>query len=357
MNMKDKMSICEKIRDKILDFNDLNPQEQARIRAHLAQCESCRKHFQEINSIMTGLKQANRSSHVDAELLERYVVFTNSRAGEPDYDGSRLSGKEIAAVEKHLASCKACSKKMAAMTAEYNSLAQYLGDAGLPKTKIGTRPLAEKVREKVGAGANALAGLWDKILPAPAPRLIPLAVTAFAIALLVLLLPYLRSTTPGYADLAKISPEQIVNITRGAEDARLNQALLDFRKGAYPAAAAGLEKYIRENPSATDIAYTNYLCGLTYILEGNKNLSDGIEAVDQLQIDRGIQHLQAAAQLASSDRIEEMAYWYLGKAFLMKQDGNAAKAYFEKVIALKGRKSDVARQMLNNLQKILISGK
>jgi anti-sigma factor RsiW len=105
------MNPCEDMHDKIIFYDDLSPGEQQAVRQHIDSCADCRKYLEEVQALTLGLQQNISANHIDDKLLRRYGIYL-ADPDEPDYDGRQLTRQEIASIESHVKTCRACGQKV-----------------------------------------------------------------------------------------------------------------------------------------------------------------------------------------------------------------------------------------------------
>jgi tetratricopeptide (TPR) repeat protein len=143
---------------------------------------------------------------------------------------------------------------------------------------------------------------------------------------------------PSIAQLARFEPPRYEPLTlRGTPDeatARFQRGMEHYRKGDYSRAAEDLRVAADLDPEA---AHSRFFLGIAELLLKRENA--------------GIERLQGTIALGDSAYLEE-AHFYLAKAFLGRQDPRAAETELKKLIQLGGSRSNEARRLLAQIQKL-----
>jgi hypothetical protein len=198
------MKTCEEYYDLIVFFDGLSPGEKQQVQTHAEKCSDCRKHFAAFQAIRAGLKKREHAGHVDEALLTRYGIHL-SNPDEPDYDGRRLTRREITAVEEHVNRCQPCQQKVARITEEYREIEEYLAQEGMPSLYLGKASLWSVVKEKALNFFEAMAGFAKSVTTLPKLQLYPVAATVLAgVVILLWVSPLFRGSEHGYYQLAAL---------------------------------------------------------------------------------------------------------------------------------------------------------
>jgi TolA-binding protein len=139
------------------------------------------------------------------------------------------------------------------------------------------------------------------------------------------------------ADLARMEPPRYTpGRVRGAPDeatARYQEAMKQYERGDYAAAAKGLSAAAALDPEAPHIAF---FLGISQLMSG--------------QIDAAIDALRRTVALGDSPYIEEAGF-FLGKAYLRRENVKEARTEFERVVQLRGAREKEARQLVDELDR------
>jgi TolA-binding protein len=133
-----------------------------------------------------------------------------------------------------------------------------------------------------------------------------------------------------------------------------SKGLSAFQEGNYQQAIREMEMFLSESPDSTSQFYAHYLLGISCLSAAESDLGGRFQKIDRNLLSKGMEHLQSAGSLTAYPGYKEECYWYLGKAYLLKGDGAAAKELFEKMIHLKGRRFREAREIIEELDKIKV---
>lgn len=126
-----------------------------------------------------------------------------------------------------------------------------------------------------------------------------------------------------------------------------------MNEGRYSEAITLLEPFSEEASDASEdrlVNYAHYLSGLAWVYEAKSEVFGRVLAYSDARLDRAIDHLQAVTESGQGGRVEEDAYWLLGKAHLMKKDPARALEAFGEVVRMNGRHASEARQLIQALE-------
>ena len=77
-----------------------------------------------------------KTQHIALQQLDRYAVHLFS-PDETDYDGKRLSDKDVEQITTHLDSCEKCTKSFQKLQTQLWELDQFLDEQSLPEVTVG----------------------------------------------------------------------------------------------------------------------------------------------------------------------------------------------------------------------------
>jgi tetratricopeptide (TPR) repeat protein len=338
---------CKEYSEKIIFLDDLDEKEKEIVQSHLKECKDCQLYFENVTRIMHSLKSTSCSTD---EQLTRFIISENF-PGESDFDGEKLPIHETLKIKSHLQGCRLCGEKYEEMRTEFKALESFVDESIMAYLKLGKNSVSKlfnTIRTELGDLTENLRGL----LTSPQRKFVFISVTAIAVLLVMILFPLIFTNSGSmYHKLGKLENTEISFLTRGAGAGRLQQGVSEFNNGNYSLAAEELESFILEHSGDPNQEIAEYVCGLAYLFQANKNLDKQIEPLQYQNIETGIQHLQTVLSISANRRLQEDSNWYIGKAYLMKGDGSTAVEYFEKVQNSRGRKAQKAKEILLELKK------
>jgi len=347
------METCKKFYEKILLFDDLSTHEQLEVKHHIANCDKCRKQLEKFQMIIYSLKRSQVSHVIDDTLLLHFSIHI-SAPKEPDYDGRKLTRSEISKIRKHLAECSECMQKVDQYCQEYKEIDDYLEKSEFPTPSLAAKFSWSLVSEKVIHFLKSVTLTVKSKIFVPIPKFYPISVGAMAIILLMILVgPFFRGSGNPYLELASLDREKISLVTRSTGLLPLSDGFSAFHERDFKKAIQNLERFITNNSTDPSIFYAHYLLGISYLLQAKSGLLGRFQKYDTKLVDQGIQNLQMAETLIVNIGIKEECYWYIGKAHLMKSDGENAKQVFEKVLNMQGRRYKEAKQTIREIDNIL----
>ena len=152
---------------------------------------------------------------------------------------------------------------------------------------------------------------------------------------LIILCVYVRAyfIRPAYFNLAKIDLEQKQTFrTATITESDLAHGIRLLNEGKVDKAIGFLNSAIVQNPNIYD-AY--YYLGVAYLLHAKISLPGFSYKYDSRQVAEGINYLNDALMRSNDNQFyQEDCFWYLGKAYIMLGELEAASIYIEKIIKL-----------------------
>jgi len=238
-----------------------------------------------------------------------------------------IQGKFTSAQHQHVQNCAYCQKMI--------HLFQKYAAESLPTT------------EKINWWSRLLASLrsnWQGIteglgaLVKPIP--IPARLTIVGVAATITLMLFIIPAGKKYSHLARVEPlyyqpiESRGEVSLSEAERLFQQGMAFYQQGDYRSAINKLLLVIKQQP---DNVNANFYLGLCYLLIKKP--------------DRAIFHLQKVIEL-NAKFLYEKCYWYLGNAYLLKNDRKKALEMFDKVVAMEGDYEWEAREMIDDIKEI-----
>jgi len=348
------MTHCDKNQEKLLLFGELDQKEQNEIMEHMEVCESCRSQLEQYRQIEAGLAELTNPKHMDDDLLVRYSVHL-SDPDVGDYDGRKLSRREISALETHVAQCASCEARLTKLVEEYQQTAAYFESSNLPDMMLTPATLADAFAARVTTVKQLVQGTLAALkesLSAPIPRFFPVVLGAVAMLFAVVWWgPFYRSDNP-YWDFAAVSQDRVASLTRGSLSPELQVGVAAFVRGDYSSAIARLEAFAANNPEHPSVAYAYYLAGVASLQQARTDVLGRFRDVDTELVDQAIGNLHNAELASTNLGIKENCHWYLAKAFLLLEDVAQAQEQLQKIISGRGRRYGEAQQLMHALDSV-----
>jgi hypothetical protein len=343
------MNTCKEFYDKMILFEELDPQEQQKMKYHLQTCANCRKQFKEFRSIDQVL---NNMHHLSENIVTRYGLYL-ADPKTPDYDGQKLSSAEIVKIEHHVKLCPTCAHKISEIKQEYKRIESFLDEAGVPAIDVGKVPGQISVTKKMAIAAQYIGdGVSQFFSRRFYPILTASAVAVVVVMLLVLVKPYLKKNANLIQTLAYIKQEPIDFAVRDDLSPLFNQAVQSFNNSHFDVAINSYIEFIAQTKDSMMLAYAHSLLGTSYLLASQEDFLKWTYKYNYNFIDNGIFHLEAALRLTNNSRIHEDAYWFLIKAYLMKNDLVNARSAAKMLILLDGKRTNNAQELIARLDRI-----
>lgn len=337
------MSSCEEFQARIPDLQELRPDEWTDLERHTTTCRDCRAKLDVHRRLMAALRALEAPLHVDGERLTRFAIHRAAPA-EPDYDLVRLSGREVQQIEGHVSECPRCRLAVESIVEQYREIDRVLAEAGIPPVPTVRPSIWVLVR-------NELERAWlrakNALISTPS---YPAAVVALGVFLIALVWTGSWLRDP-YQALANVEVTETSFLTRDSSSA-LTQGMTLMNEGRYSEAIALLEQYSDSESDDRLLNYAHYLSGLAWVYEARTEVFGRVLAYSDARLDRAIAHLQKVTQSDVGGRVQEDAFWLLGKAHLMKKNPERALEAFAEVEQMHGRRASEARQLILALEAL-----
>jgi outer membrane protein assembly factor BamD (BamD/ComL family) len=184
-----------------------------------------------------------------------------------------------------------------------------------------------------------------------ASRWIPIAIAATLLFFVLNPSIFFNNTSSDISQLAHLDDVKIQYGVRGNSQVLLQQGIEALNEKSFVEAVNHFENSINQNPNDLNKGYTHYLCGLALLLKADRNTSAQTEQEKKALINNSLTHLQISLSTNNNLSMRENTLWYMAKAYLMKNDIEEARNYFQKITALKGRRFSKSREILSILEK------
>lgn len=270
------------------------------------------------------------SSHISLDDFSEYILFKNNNST------ALLSDSKIRLIENHLKKCDKCSKVFSELSLEYEDIGSFISK-NLPQ------PDPAKDRTNVLKIHTGIFNVFKY----------PVASAAIIIVLYFSLLIISDLTTPQYYKYSSIDENSLNYITRGRATNNFQTGLNALDKGNPDLAIKYFKKDISDNKNDGTIFYTNYILGLTYLENAEKDFLGLFPSYDHRKVNAAIENLNKCILKNNSGNfpnITSNAYFFISKAYLMLDNPNMAKINLQIVIKLKGSRSAEAKRILDNIQ-------
>ncbi len=282
--------------------------------------------------------------HISNDLLTRYAIYLED-SDNPDYDGKRLSFRQMNQIKHHIVACDLCGKQLQSVRQEFRIVLAHAEEAGLGtlSTHEGSQgiPFNEYRRSSKGH--------WLEKLKVPKTQI----AAAFGLILLVLAVSfYYQTQRQPYNELAVIHrPEIEFEVRSGISDAAA-EALRHYQKDHYEEAATTFERLLLTKTNKEWLPFVHYYAGLSYLLASDKKILGLIYDFDQKKVQNGIKHLQEVERLTQNIRYREDAHWYLAKAHLRLQDYQSAIEELHNILQFPGTRTEAAKELIEEVSRV-----
>jgi len=300
----------------LIDNEPIPEKEAPQFEAHLAGCEHCRQHLEQLrqteDTINLTIDSASKRHLTTAELR----AFANQKiASEP----------QQRKIQAHLQSCESCQQ-----------LYEFVKQSGQ------FQPQFELSRKSILTRSSWLEWLkhiiekLDSLLPAPR-ILIPVAVTII-LAFFTFNIIYERISTPSsLAELAETSPYPYFDTGLRTSQTLLEQlhyrGMKYYVQKDYSLAAEKLNQVVVQDSTNTSARF--YL-GICYFMENRLNAAE--------------KHFRTYIQ---AEPTKARGYWYLAQIYLIQENKAKALNTLEKVVVLNEDPfSEKARQVIEKISRV-----
>lgn len=315
------------------------------------------------------MENANEENDFIEKFKEQLIDLRTTLVGQcPDSDKliqyfkDELTSEEKERFEGHFDSCPGCLETLQrwqhseSMTGEkealprnWNEIAARMDAQVYPYLSSIEQPAAaDEIRTTEGSGLlGRLRELSNRLVPAPRLAYAGLAVV-FCVGFTY---GYAFLSRPNYYHLAQIY-YQDTGAIRGEsfKSEKLQKGLQAFAHGKFGDAITWLNQFLENAPEHYQ---ANFSLGLAYLFESKKALLGLPYSFDAKNVGEGIRYLTRALALSSENPFyREDCLWYLGKAYLMKDDIGGAEQQFERILKLNRpnlMKRDAVKDMLKKI--------
>ncbi len=275
--------------------------------------------LQEYQIISNKLNDISSRFHLNNALLSKYVLYLNNIPVE-DTNFKIL----IPQIEKHISTCSDCQKEFENLNEEYSDVDDYLSDQIKSEKHVTSKP----------AGKKSLFGMFNSVY----------VNYSFASLIVVIILYFSLFTiselaTPSYKKLKDLNELNDFSSNRGRISTHFQNGLAAIKENDYAKAVTIFNEDIKQNPSDETIFYTHYILGLAHLKKSESAFLGLFNSFDQSEIDKAIANFNKAVEKNNSGLFTNITYdlyYFLGKAYLLKDDFENAGSYLNMVIEYKG---------------------
>jgi len=240
------------------------------------------------------------------------------------YEFDELARDDRRKFEAHLLSCDYCFQNLYALSPV---IKRMRGNPRLFLSILKREPFWRKIKQKIAALMPAIRIQRRGWIAIPA--------TAIVVLYFLLLRP-----APELSDLAHLEPVpyRALQIKSGATTTAAERffeaGMAAYVQKDYAGAIEQLALAARQD--STNASFHFYL-GLCYLLSNH--------------VDPAIEHLQRTIALGGNSVLEK-AHWYLGNAWLLKEDRAQALAAFRKVVEMEGDYRWEAEEIIGKIERL-----
>jgi tetratricopeptide (TPR) repeat protein len=285
--------------------------------------------YGDLNTFLSG------SKHIHTELLSSYILY--EMGDEPENKLIPLIRKKI---KSHLDECLICNEEYTFLINDYNEVKEHVN-------KSVSR---EVTQNKLHENKSSFIPVFFK------QSGFRYAFTTLAVLIVsfVGLIYVSSSITPEFKkDLFQTESEDAY-LTRGRTSPLFQQGLNALDEKDYLKAIEFLSKDISEHKSEKSIFYSHYILGLTYLRASESDIFGLFQSYEKENVNLAIASFKEALDKNDSGSYESLkldTYYYLGRAYLLVDNRDSAISSLQEVIEGKGKFSNDAQQIINDLEK------
>ncbi len=334
------MDSCKNYKDKIIFFDDMNENEKRDLLSHVESCDSCRAEFHTARAIAASLANRASAHQVSDESLQRYAVQL-STAGEPDYDGERLSPAETTQIENHLEICGDCRKKLEDLQKEFLAIDAHLDEMEFPNISI---------ERQAAIQSGSLVTRLKRISSIFSRPRIPAVLGAVAALVAVWLSPFFRGGEHPYKNAIALDSNLMWGQVRGGGEHNLDRARIAFDQQNYQQVVVSAEAFIADNPGSALLHQAWLIKGVSQLRASQTNIWGRFYDFDSMKLAQSVEALKQALALAANELEKEESRWFLAQANLALKDGEKAKLLLTEIVAQNGRRYNEAKRLLETFE-------
>jgi tetratricopeptide (TPR) repeat protein len=285
--------------------------------------------YGDLNTFLSG------SKHIHTELLSSYILY--EMGDEPENKLIPLIRKKI---KSHLDECLICNEEYTFLINDYNEVKEYVN-------KTVSR---EVTQNKLHENKSSFISVFFKQSGFR---------YAFA-TLIILIVGYVglfslsTTLTPYYKKNIFTDEQQDFYKSRGRTSPLFQQGLNAIENGDYSNAIQFLSEDISKHQNEKSIFYTHYIIGITYLKAAESDFIGLFRSFDKDQVNLALANLKESVDKNNSGDYESLkldSYYFIGRAYLLNDDKDAAISSLQKVIDGKGKYSKEAVQLISDLEK------
>ncbi len=278
-----------------------------------------------IDFVIQAVFELPKHTHIPFETLASYAFYLeNNESVLKHFDKLRFK------LEAHLSSCKQCRDDLNMLREEAKETSNFI-DASFSKEL--------SVKESTNFFFRNAA------IQYAAAAVIVLAVLYSG------LYSFLNFNIPLYKE--SVSTDVSISVTRGRLTEEFQKSVFAMEEENYSDAIKYLKQDVVNSPNDESVFYSEYLLGLSYLLTSEKSFVGLYRTHIPEKLDSAILHLNHSIEKINNpafNNIKLNSYYYIGKAYLLKNEIETGKEYLKKVISGKGKYSEKAEKILASLE-------
>ena len=279
-------------------------------------------------------KSLSASEHIHTELLASYILF---EMGDESNNKLILSIRQK--IKTHLDKCAVCKNEYDELVKEYSEIKEHV---------------SKSVDRTSQSSFNEKKFFISSIFKQHATfRYVFATLAVFIIGYLGLFIVS-TSTTPAYKKNIFTNEQQDFYKSRGRTSHLFQQGLNAIENGDYTNAIQFLSEDISKHQNEKSIFYTHFIIGITYLKAAESDFIGLFRSYDKDQVNLAIANLKESVDKNNSGDYESLkldSYYFIGRAYLLNDDKDAAVSSLQKVIDGKGKYSKEAVQLISDLEK------
>ncbi|MBL1215495.1 MAG: hypothetical protein HND52_19165 [Ignavibacteriae bacterium] len=314
---------------KLLEKENISDDENSQMNEILNKDRSL-KSF--VNFYFKAKAAVEKKSHIAPDILADYILFKSQLQTE-SAGIFNLADK----IENHLRGCDKCTEDFKVLNEEYLSVDEFITD-NISQTDINETEITKNVFKNIFQSRTVYKSLYA----------FALLVLFYAGAVFIT-----NYSIPDYnREITELSGELNLN-SRGRASQEFLMGISELQKGNFENAVLSFKSDLKNNKNSKTIFYTHFILGQAYLRNAKKDLLGINLGFDQDFINKSINEFRNCIAVNNNYQFVNInydAHYFVGRAYLLRDDKNQAIEEFNKVIENKGRFINEAKELISTIK-------
>jgi len=313
---------------ELIEKANLSPEEEKYLNDSIESDKDIKRLIEVYKNLKTGLAD---SIHFDLDTLSSYILY--EKGNVPDDKIVPLISDKI---KIHLDNCLKCREKYEMLETDYSDVKEYLKNTFVDDNKVKHKLMPSFISQNINKYRYAFTSVI---------ALVFIYVGMFAVSSII---------TPDYKKNLFSEKNEDIYLTRGRTSISFQKGLDAIDKGNYSDAIKYLYLDIEKHNNESSIFYSNFILGSTYLKAAESDFLGMFISFDKSKVRLAIENLKISIEKNTSGSYENLnldANYYIGRAYLLLDDMDSAKKYFEIVVNKKGGFYKEAETLLEAMEK------